>query len=84
MIFFKIIREDYFEISDQFLINSNKLQTWLNISSRKDSHLTIKNSYSINIDYIITNNKNKNGKGGHNKKNIHVNTRLCKNDTSIN
>lgn len=66
--FFEIIREDYFEISDQFLINSNKLQSWLNISSRKDFHLTIKNSYSINIDYIITNNKNKNGKGGHNEK----------------
>ena len=38
--FYEIIREDYFEISDQFLINSNKLQLWLNISSRKDVHLT--------------------------------------------
>ena len=66
--FFEIIREDYFEISEQFLINSNKLQAWLNITSRKDFHLTIKNSYRINIDYIITNNKDKIGKGGKKKK----------------
>lgn len=66
--FFEIIREDYFEISDQFLINSNKLQTWLNITSRKDFHFTIKNNYRINIDYIITINKNKDGKGGYNEK----------------
>ena len=65
--FFEIIREDYFEISDQFLINSNKLQLWLNITSRKDFHFTIKNSYRINIDYIIIKNENKNGKGGHNE-----------------
>ena len=29
--FFEIIREDYFELSEEFLISSNKLQTWLNI-----------------------------------------------------
>lgn len=65
--FFEIIREDYFEISDQFLINSNKLQLWLNITSRKDFHFTIKNSYRINIDYIIIKNENKIGKGGRNE-----------------
>jgi predicted RNA-binding protein len=32
--FFEIIREDYFDMADEFLINSNKLQSWLNISSR--------------------------------------------------
>ena len=40
--FFEIIREDYFELSEKFLISSNKLQIWLNISSRKDFHDTIK------------------------------------------
>jgi phage anti-repressor protein len=65
--FFEIIREDYFEVFDQFLINSNKLQSWLNISSRKDFHFTIKHSYVNNIDYIITTNKDKNGKGGRNE-----------------
>ena len=39
--FFEIIREDYFELSEAFLINSNKLQLWLNITSRKDFHDTI-------------------------------------------
>ncbi len=52
--FFEIIREDYFELSDKFLISSNKLQLWLNITSRKDFHDTIKRSYIVNIDYIIT------------------------------
>ena len=33
--FFEIIREDYFDLEDKFLINSNKLQLWLNITSRK-------------------------------------------------
>jgi phage anti-repressor protein len=52
--FFEIIREDYFELSEEFLISSNKLQLWLNITSRKDFHDTIKRSYIKNIDYIIT------------------------------
>lgn len=65
--FFEIIREDYFDISDQFLINSNKLQSWLNISARQDFHDTIKRSYTINIDYIITKTNNK-GTGKNNEK----------------
>jgi len=65
--FFEIIREDYFEISDQFLIDSNKLQTWLNISARQDFHDTIKRSYIIDIDYIITKSNNK-GIGKNNEK----------------
>jgi phage anti-repressor protein len=52
--FFEIIREDYFELSENFLISSNKLQLWLNITSRNDFHDTIKRSYTKNIDYIIT------------------------------
>jgi len=65
--FFEIIREDYFELEDKFLINSNKLQLWLNISSRKDFHDTIKRSYILNIDYIITKSNNK-GIGKNNEK----------------
>ena len=65
--FFEIIREDYFELSDEFLISSNKLQIWLNISSRKDFHDTIKRSYKNNIDYIITKSNNK-GIGKNNEK----------------
>jgi phage anti-repressor protein len=65
--FFEIIREDYFELEDKFLINSNKLQVWLNISSRKDFHDTIKRSYIIDIDYIITKSNNK-GTGKNNEK----------------
>ena len=65
--FFEIIREDYFELSEQFLISSNKLQIWLNISSRKDFHDTIKRSYKNNIDYIITKPNNK-GIGKNNEK----------------
>jgi phage anti-repressor protein len=65
--FFEIIREDYFELSNEFLISSNKLQNWLNISSRKDFHNTIKRSYKINVDYIITKPNNK-GIGKNNEK----------------
>lgn len=65
--FFEIIREDYFELSEQFLINSKKLQIWLNISSKKDFHDTIKRSYVNNIDYIITKPNNK-GIGKNNEK----------------
>jgi phage anti-repressor protein len=65
--FFEIIREDYFDLSEQFLISSNKLQIWLNISSRKDFHNTIKRSYKNNIDYIITKSNNK-GIGKNNEK----------------
>ena len=65
--FYDIIKEDYFELSDKFLVDSNKLQIWLNISSRKDFHDTIKRSYINNIDYIITKQK-KAGTGKSNEK----------------
>ena len=57
--FFEIIREDYFDIANQFLIDSNKLQKWLNITSRKDFHETIKRSYKKDEDYVITKPNNK-------------------------
>ena len=65
--FYEIIRENYFELSEEFLISSNKLQIWLDISSRKDFHDTIKRSYKNNIDYIITKSNNK-GIGKNNEK----------------
>jgi phage anti-repressor protein len=65
--FFEIIREDYFDISEEFLINANKLQIWLNITSRKDFHDTIKRSYTLDIDYIIIKPNNK-GIGKNNEK----------------
>jgi len=65
--FFEIIREDYFEVSNEFLISSNTLQLWLNISSRRDFHDTIKRSYSKNIDYIIVK-PDKKGTGKNNEK----------------
>lgn len=65
--FFEIIREDYFDIADQFLIDANKLQKWLNITSRQDFHDTIKRSYKKDEDYIITKPNNK-GIGKNNQK----------------
>ena len=65
--FFDIIREDYFELSEEFLVNSNKLQSWLKISSRKDFHETIKRSYTLDRDYIIVKSNNK-GIGKNNEK----------------
>jgi phage anti-repressor protein len=65
--FYEIIREDYFDLSDKFLVNLNNLQSWLHISSRQDFHNTVKNSYIKNKDYIITKN-NKKGIGKNNEK----------------
>lgn len=65
--FYDIIKEDYFELSDQFLINSNDLMKWLNITCRQDFHKTIINSYEINKDYILTKPKLK-GYGKSNEK----------------
>ena len=66
--FYEIIREDYFDVSDKFLINSNTLQEWLHITSRQDFHDTIKRSYIKDKDYIITK-SNKKGIGKNNEKN---------------
>ena len=73
--FFELIREDYFELTEDFLVNSNKLQEWLNISSRKDFHNTIKRSYKNGKDYIITKSNNK-GIGKNNEK-IYMLTPVC-------
>jgi superfamily II DNA or RNA helicase/phage anti-repressor protein len=65
--FYSCIGKNYFELSDKFLIDSNKLQMWLNITSRKDFHETIKRSYVVDIDYIIVKKKKK-GIGKSNEK----------------
>jgi phage anti-repressor protein len=65
--FNEIINENYLDMSNEFIVNSNNLQTWLNISTRQEFHNTIKRSYKLNIDYIITKSNNK-GKGKNNEK----------------
>ena len=54
MIFLKLLERIILSCLKKFLISSNKLQLWLNIKSRNDFHDTIKRSYIINIDYIVT------------------------------
>jgi len=65
--FNEIINENYLNMTDEFVINSNNLLKWLNISSRKDFHDTIKRSYKLSIDYILKP-ISKNYKGGNNEK----------------
>ena len=73
--FFEIIREDYFDMFDEFLISSNTLQTWLKIKSRKDFHDTIKRSYTVDRDYVIVK-TNAKGSGKNNEK-IYMLTPEC-------
>jgi len=62
-------------MSSEFIINSNNLQKWLNITTRKDFHNTIKRSYKLDIDYILKP-ISKNYKGGNNEK-IYMLTHDC-------
>ena len=65
--FYNIMNEDYIEKMNEFLIDSDLLQKWLNIKSRDNLVNTLKKSYVIKVDYdieIIT----KKVHGGHNKK----------------
>ena len=64
--FYNIIKEDYIERYNEFLIDSEILRKWLQILNRQIFNNTIKRSYKKNIDYIIKNIKNKEGSGGHN------------------
>ena len=66
--FNEIINENYLNMSNDFVIDSNNLQDWLDITSRKDFHETIKRSYKLGIDYIITKPMPKKYKGGTNEK----------------
>ena len=64
--FYNIIKEDYIERSNEFLIDSELLRKWLQINSRRAFNDTIKKSYKKNIDYKIEKVKKSNGSGGHN------------------
>jgi len=64
--FYNIIKEDYIERYNEFLIDSEVLRKWLQISNRQIFNNTIKRSYKKNIDYIITKTKVSQGSGGHN------------------
>ena len=64
--FYNIIKEDYIERSNEFLIDSEILRFWLKISSRQKFNSTIKKNYKKNSDYIIKKYKKTDGSGGHN------------------
>ena len=53
--FFNIIKEDYIERYNEFLIDSEILRKWLKINIRQQFNDTIKQSYKKNIDYKIKN-----------------------------
>ena len=65
--FSNIIQEDYLNRYNDFLIDSELLRKWLSITTHKEFKHTIKNSYKINIDFIIKKNNKTIGSGGHNK-----------------
>ena len=64
--FFNIIKEDYIERYNEFLINSEVLRKWLEITNRRIFNDTIKRTYKKNIDYKIEKIKKSEGSGGHN------------------
>jgi len=64
--FYNIIKEDYIERANEFLIDSEILRKWLQISTRQIFNNTIKRSYEKNVDYMIQKIKKTDGSGGHN------------------
>jgi hypothetical protein len=64
--FYNIIKEDYIDRANEFLIDSEILRKWLQISTRQIFNNTIKRSYKKNVDYKIQKVKKTNGSGGHN------------------
>ena len=64
--FYNIIKEDYIERYNEFLIDSEILRKWLQINMKRSFNDTIKKSYKKNIDYIIKKEKKSEGSGGHN------------------
>jgi phage anti-repressor protein len=64
--FYNIIKEDYIENFQEFLIDSEILRKWLKISMRRSFNDTIKRSYRKNIDYKIKKIKREEGSGGSN------------------
>lgn len=65
--FYNIVREDYIERYNEFLIDSEILRKWLKIINRQIFNDTIKRSYRKGIDYKIKKMKREEGgSGGHN------------------
>jgi hypothetical protein len=64
--FYNIIKEDYIERYNEFLIDSELLRKWLQINIRRKFNDTIKRSYKKNVDYKLEKLKVSNGSGGHN------------------
>ena len=64
--FYNIIKEDYIERYNEFLIDSEILRKLLKINMKRSFNDTIKRSYKKNIDYKIENIKKSVGSGGHN------------------
>ena len=64
--FYNIIKEDYIERYNEFLIDSEILRKWLQINMKRSFNDTIKKSYKKNIDYTIDKIKKTLGSGGHN------------------
>ena len=64
--FYNIIKEDYIERYNEFLIDSEILRKWLEIANRRIFNNTIKRSYKKNIDYKIEKVKKSEGSGGQN------------------
>jgi len=64
--FYSIIKEDYIERYNEFLIDSELLRKWLKIANRRIFNDTIKRSYKKNIDYTIKKVKKSEGSGGQN------------------
>ena len=64
--FYKIIKEDYIENFQEFLIDSEILRKWLQITIRQQFNDTIKKNYKLGIDYKLETIKKSNGSGGHN------------------
>ena len=63
--FFNIIKEDYIERYNEFLIDSEILRKWLQIKNKQIFNDTIKRSYKKNIDYKTEKIKKTLGSGGH-------------------
>ena len=64
--FYNIIKEDYIERYNEFLIDSEILRKWLQINIKRSFNDTIKKTYKKNIDYKIEKIKKSEGSGGHN------------------
>jgi hypothetical protein len=64
--FFNIIKEDYIERYNEFLIDSEILRKWLQINIKQQFNDTIKKTYKNNVDYKIDKIKKISGSGGHN------------------